>query len=59
MKPLLTTKETARLLSISPRKLWEITRRGDLASIRLGRSVRYAPEDIERYVYKHRKSRSR
>jgi excisionase family DNA binding protein len=47
---LLTSREAARYLGISERHLWAITARGDLPCIKLGRTVRYAIEDIEAYL---------
>jgi|LauGreDrversion4_2_1035121.scaffolds.fasta_scaffold557241_2 excisionase family DNA binding protein len=47
---LLTTNETARYLSVSPRTVWAITARGELPRIKLGRTVRYDVEDIEVYL---------
>jgi excisionase family DNA binding protein len=48
------------LLSISPRKLWELTNRGVIPSIRIGRSLRYRHEDLrawaERQVSERRKT---
>jgi excisionase family DNA binding protein len=47
---LLDLRATARYLTISERHLWAITARGDLPCIKLGRTVRYAIEDIEAYL---------
>lgn len=44
---LMNTREAARALSISERKLWDLTApRGPIPSVKLGRSVRYRPEDL-------------
>jgi excisionase family DNA binding protein len=51
---LLDRKETAAYLAISDRHLWAITDRGDLPCIKLGRTVRYAIEDIEAYLKRSR-----
>ena len=37
---LLTEREAARLLAISPRKLWEMRNRSEIAHVRIGRAVR-------------------
>ena len=44
-------REAARMLSISERSLWSITRpRGDLPCIRFGRSVRYSFAALRQYL---------
>ena len=47
---LLTARETASYLQISTRKLFELTNRKEIASVRIGRSLRYALADIEAYI---------
>jgi excisionase family DNA binding protein len=47
---LLTARQAADRLAISERTLWELTNRGDLPCVRLGRSVRYDPADLEAWV---------
>ncbi len=47
---LLTPPETAAFLSISKRKLWELTNRGALRAVRIGRCVRYAMSDVTRWI---------
>jgi excisionase family DNA binding protein len=51
---LLSTKEAAVFLAISPRKLWELTNCGEIPHLRIGRAVRYVPEDLETWVEKQR-----
>jgi excisionase family DNA binding protein len=51
-----TVREAATYLCISQRHLWTITDSGELPCIRLGRSVRYAVDDIEAYVTRQRSS---
>lgn len=49
--PLLTTKEAAMILRVSERSLWTMTSpRGPIRAVRMGRSVRYAPQVIEDYI---------
>ena len=50
MKPLLTVKEACVVLAISARKLWEMTNRGEIPHVRIGRSVRYDPEDLPAWI---------
>jgi excisionase family DNA binding protein len=47
---LLTLPEAAKALSISQRKLWELTDRGIIAVVRIGRSVRYDVRDLAAFV---------
>ncbi len=55
IKCLLTPRQAEERLSISERKLWGLTMpRGDLACVRIARSVRYAVEDLEAFVAKMR-----
>ena len=44
---LLKAKEAAELLAISPRKLWELTNRGDIPCVKMGpKVVRYDVDDL-------------
>ena len=49
-KLLMTARETAEALSISERKLWNLTNENEIPAIRIGRSVRYAIEDIQLWI---------
>ena len=49
-KLLLTARDAAFVLSISERKLWELTNRGIIKCVRLGRSVRYARSALEAFI---------
>ncbi|WP_287154766.1 helix-turn-helix domain-containing protein [Candidatus Solincola tengchongensis] len=47
----LTANEVARLLRLAPSTVYEMARRGDLPSVRIGnRVVRFVAEDIERLI---------
>jgi hypothetical protein len=50
MEALLTAGQTAKALCVSPRTVWTLTRESGLASIRIGRRVLYAPDDIRAFV---------
>ena len=52
---LMTTKEASEALSISPRKLWSMTASGELAHLKIGRSVRYDPNDLLDWVATNKK----
>ena len=47
---MLTTRQTAKALAISPRKLWEMTKLNQIPHVRLGRCVRYSPVDLQRWI---------
>ena len=50
-EPLLyTRRQVAALLNLCEKSVWQLTRDGRLPAVRLGRSVRYAREDIERLI---------
>ena len=52
---LLKPPQAAEALGISPRKLWSLTACGSIPHIRVGRCVRYAPGDLERWIDAQRK----
>ena len=55
VEPLLVDANTAaRMLAISPRKLWELTDRGEILCVRFGRMLRYDPDDLRRAIEKHK-----
>ena len=54
---LLRPAEAAEALAVSPRKLWELTNRGVIPSVRIGRCVRYDPADLRRWI-NERKTRT-
>ncbi len=47
---LLKSRDAARLLAISERKLWELMNSGGVPCVRLGRAVRYDPRDLVRFI---------
>lgn len=49
-KGVLSTEEAAAYLSISKRTLFRLTRAGDLAHVRIGRALRYRPEDLDAFL---------
>jgi len=53
---LLKIDEAAKMLVISPRTLWELTRRGKLRCIRIHRLVRYDPQDLLAYIEEQKKN---
>lgn len=51
---LITSREAAACMSISERTLWTLTNQGDLPCVRIGRSVRYDPRDLEAWIERHK-----
>jgi excisionase family DNA binding protein len=54
---LLTPREVASILSVSPRWVEDATRRGELPHVRLGRFPRYRRESIEAWVAENERGR--
>jgi hypothetical protein len=54
MKPalLVSARDAARMLAVSPRKLWAMTfeETPGLPYVRCGRLVRYSPDDLRRWI---------
>jgi predicted DNA-binding transcriptional regulator AlpA len=51
---LLRPCEAARILALSPRKLWTLTNMGSIPSVRIDGCVRYAPEDLRQWIQKQK-----
>ena len=47
---LLTEREAAKALAVSPRKLWDLRMNGEIPCVRFGRSVRYHPADLQAWI---------
>ena len=59
-EPLLTAIQVAQLLSVPKTRVWSMSRRGEIPTVRLGpREVRYRPEDIEKLIARRTTSRPR
>jgi excisionase family DNA binding protein len=61
---LLTVREAAAALSVSPRMLWELTARGEIAALRIpgrgkARSIRYAVEDLQQWIQAQKEAAQR
>lgn len=50
MPLLIDAKRASLILSISPRKLWEMTNAGQIPSLRIGRAVRYSVSALREWV---------
>ena len=47
---LMRPDEAAKALAISPRTLWALANRGEIPCVRIGRSVRYDPRDLQDWI---------
>lgn len=54
---LVDAREASRILAISPRKLWAMTfeETPALPHVRVGRLVRYSPDDLREWIASQRK----
>ena len=54
---LLTPRQAAQMLAVSPRKLWSITfaEQPGLPYVRVGRLVLYRPADLETWISRQRR----
>jgi excisionase family DNA binding protein len=50
VKLLWTSREAAAALNISERTLWKLTNEAKMPCVRIGRAVRYDPEDIRAWI---------
>jgi excisionase family DNA binding protein len=58
MALLLKSRDAALALAISERKLWELTKKKEIPTVRIGRAVRYSPVDLEAWIDRQRKKAS-
>ncbi len=50
-EPLLVdVRVAARLLSVCERTVWNMAKRGELPSLRIGRAVRFSVDDIKAWI---------
>jgi len=54
---LLTPSNASRVLAISPRKLFSLTASRQIPVVRIGRSVRYAIDDLKAWIEAHKQPR--
>ena len=61
MRRLLTAKQAATYLGISPRTLWSMTNSGEIPSVRFGssrrQSVRFDVADLDQWIDSRKKAR--
>jgi excisionase family DNA binding protein len=59
-EPLLTAVQVAELLSVPKTRVWSMSRRGEIPTVRIGlRDVRYRREDIDAWIARRTSSRPR
>jgi excisionase family DNA binding protein len=54
LNPLLTIIQTAKILGVTDRTVWALTKQGQLPSIKIGHSRRYSQEDVQAYIDRQR-----
>ena len=54
MEHLMTTEEVAEILHVDPATIRRLVNRGDLAAYRIGADYRFAPSDLEGYLWRQR-----
>ena len=56
----MTAVQVAELLAVPKTRVWSMSRRGEIPTVRLGpREVRYRPEDIDAWIARRTTSRPR
>lgn len=59
-EPLLTAVQVAELLAVPKARVWSMSRRGEIPTVRIGaREMRYRPEDIDAWIARRTTSRPR
>lgn len=54
----MTVADVARFLSVSRRQVYLFVERGELPTVRVGRRIRFVPDEIWAYLERDRKGRS-
>ncbi|MGN0357055.1 MAG: substrate-binding domain-containing protein [Blautia sp.] len=52
--PVYSTRQAAEILHISKSTLYELTKRGEINSYKVGRNIRFSQEDLEAYLHRSR-----
>jgi len=59
-EPLMTAVQVAELLAVPKTRVWSMSRRGEIPTVRIGpREVRYRREDIDIWIARRTTSRPR
>ncbi len=51
---LVSVRDAAKLLAVCEKSLWSLTNRGELPSVKIGRSVRYSLADLQAFISKNK-----
>jgi excisionase family DNA binding protein len=54
----MTVADAAAFLAISRRQVYLLVERGELPTVRVGTRLRFVPEEIWRYLERHREGRA-
>ena len=54
-RDLMTVKAVAKRLGVSVPKVYVMASHGDIPSVRIGKLVRFQPDDVERLIQKNRR----
>ena len=57
-KKALSTQEVADLLKVSKSTIYDLIRRGEIQSYKVGRKVRFTDEDVKKYIDYSRESQA-
>jgi excisionase family DNA binding protein len=55
LQALLTARQTAKILNICDRKLWELTNSKQIPHVRFGKAIRYDPHDLQAWLDEKKK----
>lgn len=50
MTGLYTVKDLAKILAVKPLTIYRMVERGQLPAVKIGKSIRFKPEDINAYL---------
>lgn len=50
LRPLVTVKVASQLLGLCERKIGQLADAGEIPRVRIGRSVRFRPEDLKAFI---------
>jgi excisionase family DNA binding protein len=50
IEPLLRSEDIAHILNISRSLAYQLVQRGEIPSVRIGKSVRIRPQDLEKFI---------
>ena len=54
----LSTQEVAQILHVSKSTIYELIRRGEINSYKIGRKVRFTQDDVDAYIARSRHEQS-